>query len=34
MGIVTWHTEGHNQTGVRVIDFRRSNLVRKASAAP
>lgn len=34
MGIVTWHTEGHNQAGARVIDFRRSNLVRKASAAP
>jgi acyl dehydratase len=28
-GIVTWHTEGFNQTGVRVIDFERSNLVRR-----
>jgi acyl dehydratase len=27
-GIVTWHTEGFNQHGVRVIDFERSNLVR------
>lgn len=28
MGIVTWHTEGFNKNGQRVIDFRRSNLVR------
>lgn len=28
-GIVTWHTEGFNQTGARVIDFERSNLVRR-----
>lgn len=28
MGIVTWHTEGFNRNGERVIDFRRSNLVR------
>jgi acyl dehydratase len=27
-GIVTWHTEGFNQRGERVIDFERSNLVR------
>ena len=27
-GIVTWHTEGFNQKGERVIDFERSNLVR------
>ena len=25
-GILTWHTEGFNQSGDRVIDFRRSNL--------
>ena len=25
-GIITWHTEGFNQTGERVIDFKRSNL--------
>ena len=28
-GIVTWHTEGFNQRGHRVIDFKRSNLVPK-----
>jgi itaconyl-CoA hydratase len=28
-GIVTWHTEGFNQRGERVIDFRRSNFVAK-----
>lgn len=28
-GIVTWHTEGHNQHGNLVIDFRRTNLVAK-----
>lgn len=26
-GIVTWHTEAHNQHGTLVIDFRRTNLV-------
>jgi acyl dehydratase len=26
-GIVTWHTEGFNQHGRRVIDFKRSNLI-------
>lgn len=31
-GIVTWHTEGFNQLGVRVIDFERSNLVRLRNA--
>ncbi len=25
-GVVTWHTEGFNQEGDRVIDFKRSNL--------
>jgi len=28
-GIVTWHTEGFNQRGERVIDFKRTNLVGK-----
>ena len=28
-GIVTWHTEGFNQRDERVIDFERSNLVRR-----
>ncbi len=31
MGIVTWHTEGFNQRGARVIDFKRTNLVNKRS---
>jgi len=26
-GIATWHTEGFNQDGERVVDFKRSNLV-------
>ena len=28
VGIVTWRTEGRNQRGDLVVDFRRSNLVR------
>jgi len=32
VGIVTWHTEGFNQRGDRVIDFRRSNFVSKRGA--
>jgi acyl dehydratase len=28
-GIVTWRTEGFDETGKRVVGFRRSNLVRK-----
>ncbi|MEJ2133591.1 MAG: MaoC family dehydratase N-terminal domain-containing protein, partial [Gammaproteobacteria bacterium] len=28
MGIVTWHTEGFNQDGTKVIEFNRTNLVR------
>ena len=28
-GIVTWHSEGFNQDGERVIDYTRSNLVAK-----
>ncbi len=30
-GIVTWHTQGFNQRGEAVIEFRRTNLVRKRS---
>lgn len=26
-GIVTWHTEAHNQRGELVVDYRRTNLV-------
>jgi itaconyl-CoA hydratase len=29
MGIVTWHTEGHNQRDHLVIEFRRTNLVAR-----
>ena len=29
IGLVTWHTEGFNQDGARVIDFKRTNIVRK-----
>jgi acyl dehydratase len=29
-GIVTWHTEGFNQRGELVVDYRRSNLVARA----
>lgn len=32
-GIVTWHTEGFNQHGERVIDFKRTNLVRRRKPA-
>lgn len=28
-GIATWHTEGFNEDGVRVIDFRRTNIINK-----
>ena len=28
-GIVTWHTEGFNQHGQLVVDYRRTNLVAK-----
>ena len=31
-GIVTWHTEGFNQRGERVVDFHRSNLVIRRGA--
>jgi acyl dehydratase len=33
MGIVTWHTEGFNQRGERVVDFKRTNLINKRNAA-
>ena len=29
MGIVTWHTVGTNQDGTLVVDYRRTNLVRR-----
>lgn len=32
-GIATWHTEGFNQSGGRVIDFRRTNLVTRGRPA-
>jgi acyl dehydratase len=32
-GIVTWHTEGFNQHGRLVVDYRRTNLVAKAGPA-
>ena len=28
-GIVTWHTEGFQSDGLRVIDFKRANLITK-----
>ena len=30
-GIVTWHTEGFNQHGDKVLDYHRTNQVRKRS---
>jgi acyl dehydratase len=33
-GIVTWHTEGRNQRGEVVVDYRRSNLVGKNRGDP
>ncbi|MET0781483.1 MAG: MaoC family dehydratase [Microbacterium sp.] len=32
-GIVTWHTEGYNQRGELVVDYRRTNLVAKRRSA-
>ena len=32
-GIVTWHTEAHNQRGELVVDYRRTNLVMKRRSA-
>lgn len=34
MGIVTWHTEVHNQRGEVVCDYRRTNLVARRGDAP
>ena len=34
MGIVTWHTEGFNEAGAQVVDYRRTNLVNRRSAKP
>ncbi|MCP5180378.1 MAG: MaoC family dehydratase [Pseudomonadales bacterium] len=33
MGIVAWHTQGFNQHGEQVIDYVRTNLVRKRRTA-
>jgi acyl dehydratase len=33
VGIVTWRTEGRNQRGELVVDFTRSNLVRRRETA-
>ncbi len=30
-GIVTWHTQGFNQHGAKVIEFHRTNLVRRGT---
>jgi acyl dehydratase len=32
-GVVTWHTEGFNQKGELVVDFRRSNLVPRRTGS-
>lgn len=32
-GIVTWHTEGRNQRGELLVDYRRTNLVAKRAGA-
>ena len=32
VGIVTWHTQGFNQKGDRVIEFKRTNMVSKKGA--
>lgn len=29
VGVVTWHTEAHNQHGELIVDYRRTNLVRR-----
>ena len=31
VGIVTWHTEAHNQRGELVVDYERTNLVASAN---
>jgi acyl dehydratase len=33
-GIVTWHTEGFNERGERVVDFHRTNFVAKKGVRP
>jgi len=33
-GIVTWHTEGRNQRGELVVDYKRSNLATKQRGGP
>jgi acyl dehydratase len=33
-GIVTWHTEAHNQRNELVVDFRRTNLVAMRERVP
>ena len=33
-GIVTWHTEGFNQHRTKVLDYHRTNLVRKRGDEP
>lgn len=32
-GIVTWHTQGFNQHGAKVVEFHRTNLVRRRNPA-
>lgn len=32
IGLVTWHTSGVNQNGERVVDFQRTNVVRRRAA--
>ena len=32
-GIVTWHTEGFKQYGAKVIEYQRTNLVRRRSGS-
>jgi itaconyl-CoA hydratase len=34
VGIVTWHTEAHNQRGELVVEYRRTNLVAKQRKVP
>lgn len=34
MGIATWHTQGFNQRGEKVVDFKRTNMIAKKGARP
>jgi itaconyl-CoA hydratase len=34
VGIVSWHTEAHNQRGELVVDYVRTNLVAKRRSSP